>query len=243
MQVRVEHRPSYALGIVDLAAGEAVKAETGAMVSMSANVQVESGLQGGLLKSAMRKVLGGESFFVNTFTSVGRPGQVTFAPSLPGDISTVEVRDELFVQSGSFLAGETGIDIETKWGGATSFFSSEGLFLLHLRGSGTALISSFGAIHKIALDGTDDLIIDTGHVVAFGPGVQWKVKKVSGLLTSLISGEGLVCEFSGRGEVWLQTRSNQAFLDWLIPRLPTSRTSSGGRGDAGGIIGNILGGR
>jgi uncharacterized protein (TIGR00266 family) len=243
MQVRVEHRPSFALGIVDLAANEAVKAETGAMVSMTANVQVESGVQGGLLQSAMRKVLGGESFFVNTFTAAGGPGQVTFAPSLPGDIIPVEVAGELFVQSGSFLAGETGIDIETKWGGARSFFSAEGLFLLHLKGRGQCLLSSYGAIHQMTLDGTNGVIIDTGHVVAFGPGVQWKVKKIAGLFTSLISGEGLVCEFSGRGDVWLQTRSNQAFLDWLIPRLPTSKTSSGGRGDVGGILGNILGGR
>ena len=243
MKVSVEHRPSYALGIVDLGPNEAVKAETGAMVSMSANVQVESGLQGGLMKSAMRKVLGGESFFVNTFTAAGGPGQVTFAPSLPGDITAVDVNGEMFVQSGSFLAGETGVEIETKWGGAKSFFSSEGLFLLHLKGSGTSLLSSFGAIHKITLDGTNDLIIDTGHIVAFGPQVRWKVKKVAGLFTSLISGEGLVCEFSGTGDVWLQTRSNQAFLDWLIPRLPTSRTSSGGRGNVGGMIGNILGGR
>jgi uncharacterized protein (TIGR00266 family) len=243
MKVSVEHRPSYALGIVDLAAGETVRAETGAMVSMTANVQVESGLQGGLLKSAMRKVLGGESFFVNTFTAVGGPGQVTFAPSLPGDIDVLEVSGELFVQSGSFLAGEQQIEIETKWGGAKSFFGSEGLFLLHLKGRGTSLISSFGAIHKMTLDGTNSMIIDTGHVVAFGPGVEWKVKKVAGLFTSLVSGEGLVCEFSGRGDVWLQTRSNQAFLDWLLPRLPTSKTSSGGRGDVGGVIGNILGGR
>lgn len=243
MQVNVEHRPSYALGIIDLAANEAIRAETGAMVSMTSNVQVESGLQGGLLKSAMRKVLGGESFFVNTFTAAGGPGQVTFAPSLPGDITQVNVSGELFVQSGSFLAGEAGVDIDTKWGGATSFFSSEGLFLLHLRGAGQTLLSSFGAIHKITLDGSGGMIIDTGHVVAFESGVQWKVKKVSGLFTSLISGEGLVCEFSGKGDVWLQTRSNQAFLDWLVPRLPTAHTSSGGRGDVGGIIGNVLGGR
>lgn len=243
MQITVEHRPSYALGVVELAAGESVRAETGAMVSMSGNVQVESGVQGGLLKSAMRKVLGGESFFVNTFTAAGAPGQVTFAPSLPGDITPVAVEGEMFVQSGSFLAGETGIEIETKWGGARSFFSSEGLFLLHLKGRGQALISSFGAIHPITLDGSNSLIIDTGHVVGFSPGVQWNVKKISGLMTSLISGEGLVCEFSGRGQVWLQTRSNQAFLDWLLPRLPTSKTSSGGRGDVGGIIGNMLGGR
>jgi len=55
--------------------------------------------------------------------------------------------------------------------------------------------------------------------------------------------QGLVCEFSGPGDLWIQTMSNQAFLDWLIPRLPTSRTGSGGRGDVGGIIGTILGGR
>jgi len=243
MQVKVEHRPAYALGIVELAANEAVRAETGAMVSMTSNVQVESGLQGGLLKSAMRKVLGGESFFLNTFTAAGGRGEITFAPSLPGDIEVVAVKGEMYVQSGSFLAGDTSVEINTKWGGATSFFSSEGLFLLHLQGSGEALVSSFGAIRKLTLDGSQNMIIDTGHVVAFEPTVNWSVKQVSGLFTSLISGEGLVCEFSGKGDVWLQTRSNQAFLDWIIPRLPTARTGSGGRGDIGGIIGNVLGGR
>lgn len=84
------------------------------------------------------------------------------------------------------------------------------------------------------------MIIDTGHVVGFDARLDWNVKKVSGLFTSLLSGEGLVVEFSGDGRVWLQTRSNQAFLDWLLPRLPTSRTGSGGRGDIGGIIGNVL---
>ena len=243
MQVNVEHRPSYALGIVDLEPNEQVKAETGAMVSMTTNLKVESSMQGGFLKSAMRSMLGGESFFVNTFTAQGGPGQISFAPSLPGDITTVAVSGGLFVQSESFLASEMGIDIETKWGGATSFFSSEGLFLLNLKGSGQALVSSFGAIHKLTLDGTNDVIIDTGHVVAFEPTVQWKVKKVAGFITSLMSGEGLVCEFSGTGDVWLQTRSNQAFLDWLLPRLPTAHASSGGRGNIGGILGNVLSGR
>ncbi|HXV74734.1 MAG TPA: TIGR00266 family protein, partial [Candidatus Polarisedimenticolaceae bacterium] len=237
---RVEHRPSYALAIVDLESGESVKAETGAMVSMSGNVRVESGMQGGLFKSALRKVLGGESFFVNTFTADGGPGEVTFAPSLPGDVDEVRLNGELYVQSGSYLAGGPTIDIDIKWGGARSFFAAEGLFLLHLRGQGEVMLSSFGAIHRVELDGARSLMVDTGHVVAFEPSVSWDVRKVSGLFTSLISGEGLVVEFSGRGKVWLQTRSNQAFLDWLLPRLPTSRTSSGGRGDVGGILGNIL---
>lgn len=240
MKIKVEHRPAYALGIVDLDNGESVKAESGAMVSMSGNVQVQSGIQGGLFKSALRKVLGGESFFVNTFTAAAGPGQVTFAPSLPGDVNDLEIAGDLYVQSGSYLAGGPSVDIDIKWGGARSFFASEGLFLLHLRGQGHVLLSSFGAIHRIPLDGALPLVVDTGHVVAFDSTVQWSVRKVSGMFTSLISGEGLVCEFTGRGNVWLQTRSNQAFLDWLIPRLPTAHTSSGGRGDVGGIIGNIL---
>jgi len=239
MKIQVEHRPSYALGIVDLDSGESVKAESGAMVSMSGNVQVQSGIQGGLFKSALRKVLGGESFFVNTFTAAGGPGQVTFAPSLPGDVNDLELAGDLYVQSGSYLAGDPDVDIDIKWGGARSFFASEGLFLLHLRGRGRVLLSSFGAIHRIPLDG-GRVVVDTGHVVAFDSTVDWNVRKVSGMVTSLISGEGLVCEFTGSGSVWLQTRSNQAFLDWLIPRLPTARTSTGGRGDVGGMLGNIL---
>jgi uncharacterized protein (TIGR00266 family) len=243
MKITVEHRPSYALGVVDLENGESVKAETGAMVSMTSNVNVESGIQGGLFKSAMRKVLGGESFFVNTFTAGGGPGQVTFAPSLPGDVTDLELGGDLYVQSGSYLAGDAGVDIDIKWGGARSFFGSEGLFLLHLRGRGHVLLSSFGAIHRIPLDGSRPMIVDTGHVVAFDSTLRWDVRKVSGMFTSLISGEGLVSEFSGQGNVWLQTRSNQAFLDWLLPRLPTAHTSSGGRGDVGGILGNILRGQ
>lgn len=240
MKITVEHRPAYALGIVDLEAGEAVKAETGAMVSMTANVTVESGVQGGILKSALRKVLGGESFFVNTFTAADGPGQVSFAPSLPGDITDLELEGDLYVQSGSYLAGGPTVDIDIKWGGARSFFASEGLFLLHLHGRGRVLLSSFGAIHRIPLDGSRPMVIDTGHIVAFESTLEWNVRKVSGMFTSLISGEGLVSEFSGRGSVWLQSRSNQAFLDWLIPRLPTARTDSGGRGGVGGILGNIL---
>jgi uncharacterized protein (TIGR00266 family) len=240
MKISVEHRPAYALGIIDLEGGESVKAETGAMVSMTSNIEVASGIQGGIFKSAMRKVLGGESFFVNTFTASGGPGQVSFAPSLPGDVTELELSGSLYVQSGSYLAGSTAVEIDIKWGGARSFFASEGLFLLHLRGTGHVLLSSFGAIHRIALDGTQPMVIDTGHIVAFDSTLQWNVRKVSGMFTSLISGEGLVSEFSGRGSVWLQSRSNQAFLDWLLPRLPTARTGSGGRGDIGGMLGNIL---
>ena len=240
MKLEIMHRPSYALGIVSLAADESVCAETGAIVSMTSNVEVSSGIRGGLLQSALRKVLGGESFFVNTFTARGGEGTVTLAPSLPGDIAGLELDGNMYVQSGSFLASAPEVEIDIKWGGARAFFASEGLFLLDLKGTGPVLVSSFGAIHKIELDDQQDIVIDTGHVVAFSSSLHWQVRKVAGILTSLTSGEGLVTEFSGSGEVWLQTRSSQAFLDWMLPHLPTATTKTGGRGVGGSVLGNIL---
>jgi len=241
MEFKVEHKPSYALGIATLQEGESIRAETGAMVSMSSNVQVQSGVQGGLLKSAMRKFLGGESFFVNTFTATEGPGEVTLSPTLPGDVELLQLQGgQIYVQSGSYLAGADSVEVDIQWGGARSFFSAEGLFLLKLSGSGPVLLSSYGAIHKVQLDGRRPYVIDTGHVVAFDSHLTWNVKKVSGLFTSLISGEGLVCEFSGAGQVWLQTRSTQAFLDWLLPRLPTAEARSGGRNRGASILGDRL---
>jgi len=142
------------------------------------------------------------------------------------------------VQSGSFLAGAPEITLDLKWGGAKTFFGSEGLFLLKASGSGPVLLSSYGAIHKVTLDGRKPYICDTGHVVAFGQGLEFDVRKVGGWKSTLLSGEGLVCEFRGAGDLYLQSRSTQAFLSWLIPRLPTR--PGGGGSPARGILDNIL---
>ena len=100
------------------------------------------------------------------------------------------------------------------------------------------LLSSYGAIHKVTLDGRAPYLCDTGHVVAFGAGLTYDVRRVGGWKSTLLSGEGLVCEFRGQGDLYMQTRSTQAFLSWLIPRIPGR--SGGGGGTASGVLGNIL---
>ena len=239
MQIDIRYQPSYSLVIVRLDPDESVQAESGAMVSMSSNIEIETAMKGGALGALKRSVFGGETLFANTFTSRGGPGEITMAPSLPGDITSFQLNSEtLFIQSGSFLAGTPGIDLDVKWGGARTFFGSEGLFLLRASGSGPVLISSYGAIHKVTLDGRQPYICDTGHVVAFTQGLDFSVRKVGGWKSTLLSGEGLVCEFRGTGSLFMQTRSTQAFLSWLIPRLPARAGGGGGR--RGGMLGNLL---
>src|SRR5690606_4497598 len=92
-----------------------------------------------------------ESFFVNTFRA-SQPGEVTLAPTLPGDLCAFELTGgTLYAQSGAYVASAPQIDVDTQWGGARTFFSKEGLFLLRLTGVGAVFLSSYGAIHAVDL--------------------------------------------------------------------------------------------
>jgi len=227
MEHEIRHRPSYALLDVSLDPGERITAEAGAMVSHTASVDIETKKgSDSIFQSLKTSVLGGESFFRNTF-SAPDGGSVTLAPPLPGDIVPYELADEtIYVQSGSYLAADSDMAIDTAFGGSKSFFGGEGLFLLELTGSGPAYFASYGAVEPIELDAGETHVVDTGHIVAFTEETEWSVRKVGGLKSTLLSGEGLVCEFSGPATVWLQSRSQDAFLSWLIPQLPTQNSSS-----------------
>lgn len=229
MKSKIMYQPSYSLLEVKLEKDEKIKAETGAMVSMSENIKIETGMQsGGIFGAITRTILGGESFFVNTFTAEGSEGEITFAPALSGDVFGLQLDgNEMYVQSGAYLAGEESVEVDTKWGGAKTFFSGEGLFMLRLSGKGYVFVASYGAIHQKELKEGEKLIIDTGHIVGFDSRMKYEVKRIGNWKSSIFSGEGLVVELTGPGQVLLQTRSFDAFMNYLVPKLPkeTNRTN------------------
>src|ERR671927_953574 len=226
----VLHQPSFALAVVQLAAEQSILAEAGAMVSMSANVELQSQMKGGLM-GALKRAVGGESAFVSTFTARGGPGEVTFAPGSPGDIAAVELSNQMFyVQSSSYLAGDASLVVDTRWGGAKSFFGGEGLFVLQVSGTGLLLVSSFGAIHRKRLAPGERYVVDTGHLVAWEGHMQYQLRKATaGFFRSFVSGEGIVAEFAGPGELLIQTRNLAAFAGLMKPFFP-SQGGSGGSG-------------
>lgn len=228
MQVEIRYQPSYALALVTLDEGETIRTESGAMVGMSPDLMMETAASGGLLKSLSRSLFGGESFFLNTYTAKHQGDSVALAPPLPGDIAVIDVDgQELLVQSGSYLASSAGVQVDTEWSGAKTFFGGEGLIMLRVSGQGKLIVSSYGAIHPIELAAGQRYVLDTGHLVTFESHMQYQVKKVAGWKSTLFSGEGLVAELTGPGKLTLQSRSQDSFLSWLIPKLPTNTTSSG----------------
>ena len=216
------HQGAFALAIIQLGAEQAISAEAGAMVSMSANVELDSQMKGGVF-GALKRAVGGESAFVSTFTSRGGPGEVTLAPGTPGDVAGIEMNNQTFmVQSSSYLAGDTSLNVDTKFGGAKAFFGGEGLFVLNVSGTGLLLVSSFGSIHRKTLRPGERYVIDTGHLVAWEGHMQYNLRKAaSGFFKSFISGEGLVADFSGPGEILIQTRNLAAFAAMLRPYMPS----------------------
>ncbi|MHB8071249.1 MAG: TIGR00266 family protein [Candidatus Cryosericum sp.] len=220
MQYKIMYQPSYSLLELQLDPSESILAESDAMVSMSPNVQMATGARGGLF-GALKRAVGGESIFQNTFTAQNGTGVITLAPTMVGDIAVREMHGEsLFVQSGSFLASSPSIDLDTKWGGARTFFSREGIFVLKATGTGMLFLSSYGAIHAVTLAPGEQLVMDTGHMVAFDETMGYHVRTIGGVKETLLSGEGLVVDLTGPGTIYMQTRNFGAFVKYLAPKLP-----------------------
>ena len=223
MQVEISSGPAFAFGEVTLPPGGAVRVEAGAMAMTRGDVDIATSTQGGFMKG-LRRSLGGESFFVNDFSSKSG-GLVGVAAALPGDmvLAALDGSQDVLVQSGSWIASDPSVDVDAKWGGGKTFFSGEGLVLLRCGGRGDMLMSSYGAIRFTTLAPGETITLDTGHVVAFDAAVQYKVRKAGSWKSTLLGGEGLVTDFTGPGRVWLQTRSSSDLIGWITSRLPASR--------------------
>ena len=224
MNVEIRHSPSFAVARCNLTAGESIKAESGAMAATSAGVSVEAQMQGGLMKGLKRSVLGGESLFITTFTAPDGGGWVDCAPHLPGDVTVLDVSEALNLTKGSWLCSSADIELDTKWGGFKNLVGGEGGFLVHASGSGQVVAACYGALDEIMLAAGESLVIDSGHLVAFDPAVQFTTRKATkGLMATVKSGEGFVMEFTGPGRVITQTRNPDALITWLTTVLPFTR--------------------
>ena len=222
MQIEIVHGPGNAAARLTLAAGETCTAEGGAMIAMSGDMAIQTSThnkgKGGLLRAAKR-MLAGESFFLNHFTAGRQGGELWLATTLAGDMLPYELKGEtLIVQGGSYVASEPGVKIDLGWQGFKSLLSGESIFWLHLSGTGKVVLNSFGAIYAVPVKG--DYIVDTGHIVSFNETLDFKISKAGrSWLASMLGGEGLVCRFSGQGTVWCQSHNPKSFGGVLGPLL------------------------
>jgi len=214
MKYQILCEPTYSAVEVSLDAGERFVAESGAMAWMSSNIQTETSTRGGLVAGMKRKLLTGESFFQNTYYPVGGPGTVAFAPGSAGDIIAHElVSSELLLEKNAYLASSEGITCDAKWDGLRGFFN-EGMFVLRVTGTGTLFFNAYGDVFPLDIDG--EYVVDNGFAVAWEPHLTYQVTR-GRKIRSFLFADQLLLRFSGKGRIWLQSRSPRSLAAWAHP--------------------------
>lgn len=216
MKVDIRHDPAFAVARATLASGEKIQVEAGAMMAHSHGITIESNMQGGVMKSLGRGLLGGESLFTTTYTAPQGGGWVDVAPNLPGEVAVVGITPQtpLIITRGCWLFNDLGVTLDLKWGGFKNLFGGEGGFAMHASGNGTAVVSSYGAMDVMTLAPGERFVLDSGHLIACEATVQFTTRRaVQGKsIQSLKSGEGLVLDMVGPGDVIIQSRNPAIFL-------------------------------
>lgn len=238
MKAEILGKPSYSTLHLKMNKDEKVQVEPGAMVAMEQTAEIEGKAQGWILSGLKRKFLTGESFFVTTITATKDDSDVYLAPRFVGDLQAlkIEAGKNWIVQGGWFLASTSKVDTDSKFAWLKWFFSGEGLFMIRVSGEGYCWVSSFGAIIEYELTG-EPFIVDNSHIVAFEETLDYEIKKSGrGILNSVKTGEGLVCEFRGTGKLYMQSRNLSSFAESLNPFM-ASQNSSGGNS---GLLGKIF---
>ncbi|HEY7129296.1 MAG TPA: TIGR00266 family protein [Nitrospira sp.] len=226
MKSEILYPGAFPMARVELASGETIKAESGAMVASSATIDVESKMEGGFLGALSRKFLTGEKFFFQTLRASRGAGEVLLAPTVPGEIVMLELDgvNEYMVQKDGFLAGAETIKLDSQMQSLSrGLLGGEGFFILKVSGKGMLLLNSFGAIHKIDLKPDQEYIVDNSHLVAWSGTTSYNIERAaSGWVASFTSGEGFVCRFRGPGVVYIQSRNPGGFGAWLRRFIPVS---------------------
>ena len=219
MKTEIKGSAAFCYLDVDLDPGEEVTAESGAMASMDADLDMEARFNGGLIIGLLRKFLGGETLFINRFhNDTDKQRQVILVQPTPGQITCLELNDSSFcLQPGAFLACTEGVSIGVRWAGLVSWFAREGLFRIVVSGSGKVWYGAYGALLEKEVDG--ELLVDTSHLVAYDPSLKLRLQLAGGLFSSFFGGEGFVTRLEGKGKAIIQSRSLSGLASWINPKL------------------------
>ncbi len=204
--------------VATLEQGETITAEAGAMTYMEPTIEVHTRKrEKSLLGTLGLSLIGGQSFWVNDYTATNGPAEVAFVAAPVGDIKQLDIApgSGYVIQKSAYVASTSGIDLDVKWEGFTKGLFGQGLFMLKATGSGQMFINTFGAIDTHTLRPGQTLIVDNFHLVGFSESCSYKVTRFGGLKETLLSGEGLVTQITGPGDVHIQTKNMQEFTEWL----------------------------
>ncbi len=217
MESEIRNRPAFANIHITLDPGDEVIAEADAMASMNASITMTTRWSGGVVKGIAKRVFGGESMFVNVFKAE-EEGELVLTQPFPGDMECIDLKGTtMFLQPGAFIACDPGVKLGLGWAGIKMGIAREGLFRLKVSGEGRVWFGAYGGIFTREID--EEYIVDSGHLVAYEPSIGIRTGMAGGVISSLMSGEGLVTRVKGPGRIYMQSRSFSGLAAWTNAHL------------------------
>ena len=215
---------SFPVVTCNLQNGESMITESGSMVWMSPNMEMET--TGGGLGKMFSRAFSGENLFQNIYTARGQ-GMIAFGSSFPGKIIPLEIGPgrEMILQKKAFPAAERGVDLSIHFNKklGTGLFGGEGFIMQRLSGQGTAFAEIDGDLVIYNLAPGQQMVVDTGNVAGFETTVSMEIRQVPGLKNAFFGGEGLFnTVLTGPGKIWLQTMPIMNVAMAIRPFIPTS---------------------
>lgn len=197
--------------------GEKIWAEAGAMMFMSANIDIRTRAEKNLPSSSRGDSIALEKLRKAQFVCLGDDGEIAFSPPSPGSILKLELDNQRIYCDGlSFLASTKDFEFKTQ-GSLKTLLTGASMFLQSITGTGTVFLKCYGNLYERELEKGESIIVDTGHLVAYEETVRYKLQKPKDQQLARSAGEWLVCKYTGPGKLWLQTR-NRAELAKVVQR-------------------------
>ena len=166
--------------------GESIYTQSGGLTWMSAGINMETNMKGGLMKG-LGRMLTGESLFMVTYSATAGGQSITIASSFPGNIIGLDASNGPYIcQKNAFLCAEPEVTLSvyTPPGLKAGLFSGEGFLLQEIAGKGMVFLELDGSIKEVDLASGEKLKVQTGNVAMFEKRVKYSVETVKGFTTN-----------------------------------------------------------
>ncbi|KAJ3309300.1 hypothetical protein HDV04_006242 [Boothiomyces sp. JEL0838] len=206
---------------INLLPNETVVSQPGAMLYRGTDIGIKTGV--GSCGDGCKRLIGGESFFRNTYTNNGQTVEsIAVSPAYPAKIIPIDLSrcGTILAKPGGYIAhiGEVHISFQTVGVGAACF-GGNGLWLLKLSGTGTVFVNGGGSVMEKILAPGENLLVYHDALVGFSETAKYGIKRTGGCLTCCCGQEGLFnTMITGPGLVMVQSMSKERLAKVFAPK-------------------------
>ena len=203
--------------ILKLKKGQTIINNHGAMGWMDNDIHVETTSRGGILRGMIRSALTSVSMFMTRYTGVRDGNKICNSSFLPGMILPIVLRPgkQIVISPDSLICFTDNLKLDSI-SKISGLMVTEGMRKTRFtNGSdtpGMVWLNSYGGCSKKILKQNDELIVDNGLFLASDANIDYSLKKVGNIKSSLLSGEGFVMKFKGPCQLLLQKRDHYSLI-------------------------------